>query len=124
MMKVTVNCQDLIDKLRVDREAHVDLYQRAMEKYRGKLIELFEEKVEKLRNTADPVTGLDDFDVYVRLPRPEEHTEDYDSAISMLEWHEGDTIELEQHQFNELVLGQWGWHKSFTSNTTSYVSGR
>ena len=42
----------------------------------------------------------------------------------MLEWHQGETIELDQDQFSELVLDQWGWHKSFFSNTASYVQSR
>ena len=60
----------------------------------------------------------------MNLPRPEVHTEDYDRAISMIEWHIGDTVELEEYQFAELVMDQWNWNKSFFSNTTSYISAR
>jgi len=52
---------------------------------------------------------------------PEEHTADFDRAIEALEWHTGDEIELEEHQFEELVRNQWGWHRAFMANTTSYL---
>ena len=121
MMTATVNCQALAEKLRVNRANHAEVHNKAMERYRAKLIEAFEEKVELLRNDPEAVKTID---TWVKLPRPEEHLDDYDNAIGMLEWHQGETMDLDQDQFNQLVLDQWGWHKSFITNTTSYVSAR
>jgi hypothetical protein len=54
---------------------------------------------------------------------PEEHTEDFDRAIEMLQWEVGDEVTLSEHDFATLVQNQWGWARSFASNTTSYVGG-
>jgi hypothetical protein len=118
MMKATVNTEALAAQIRVKRDDHQRIYEAAMVQYRGKLIELFEDRVDKLRNDPEAVKEID---LLVRLPRPEEHLGDYDSAIEMLAWHQDDQIVLDQDQFNELVLDKWGWQRSFFSNTTSYV---
>lgn len=117
-MKATVNTAALAAQIRVKRDDHQRVYEEAMKVYRGKLIELFEQRAETLRNDPEAVKEMD---LTVRLPRPEQHLDDYDSAIEMLSWHQDDTIELDQDQFDQLVLDKWGWQRSFALNSASYV---
>jgi len=112
--KITVNKDDLIRRLKSNRDAHHAEYLEAVSVYKERCI------VEIERMLADARAGV--IRRSLTLPIPEEHTEDYDRAIDMLEWAQSDTIELTQAEFATLVRNQWGWLSSFAANTSSYTS--
>ena len=62
-------------------------------------------------------------DRYFRLPEPEDHTVDFDTALDMLEWEVGETVELDERTFRRLVRNEWAWRETFAANTASYVEG-
>lgn len=113
-LTITVNKADLANTLSANREAHAAAFQIAIEKYRERLIQ-------ELNDRLDLVKAGKDIDLYFRLPVPEEHTADFDMAIQMLRWDTGDTIALTEGQFSEYVMNNWGWAKTFAGNTMSYV---
>lgn len=122
-MQASISTTELLYKLRENRTKHVETYEAAMQVYRQRLITEFESRLAQLdlSHEADEIAAVE---TYVKLPKPEVHTDDYDRAIAMVGWHQGETIELDEGQFAELVMDQWGWNKSFFSNTTSYISAR
>ena len=116
LQKITVDKADLIERLMNNRDAHRADYDRAVAVYKDRCIAEIESML------ADARSGV--IRRNLTLPIPEEHTEDYDRAIDMLEWAQSDTIELTQAEFATLVRNQWGWLTSFTANTSSYITGR
>lgn len=114
-MKFNVNKARLAATLGANRTAHAAQYQEAMVKYRARAIAWFNE-------ACDKAVAGGEIERYLHLPVPEEHTDDFDRAIEALDWHQGDDIELEEHQFEELVRNRWNWHKTFMQNTTSYLA--
>lgn len=114
-MKFTVDKHKLLATLGANREAHAAAYQEAMVKYREKSIEFFELAMEKIRSGGEVERTL-------RLPMPEEHTDDFDRVIEGLTWQDSDMVELTEGEFEELVRNRWGWHKTFVQNTTSYLA--
>lgn len=116
MRTITVDKAQLLAKLGANRAAHAATFQLAIEKYREQAIEHFERYVKAIKAGGDVPRVLP-------LPQPEEHTEDYDRAIEMLKWHQGDTIQLDEGEFRQYVHDDWGWARSFLSNTTSYTNG-
>ena len=114
-MKINVDNKRLQDTLRANRDAHQSQYLVAIEKYRERTIEWLNAQLDAVKAGKDPQRSLP-------LPIPEEHTKDFDRAIRMLEWDINDTITLEEHQFQEYVMNQWGWAQTFASNTSSYLS--
>lgn len=114
LTKITVKKDDLIERLKANRDAHRAEYDAACSVYRERCIEEIEHML------ADARSGV--IRRNLTLPIPEEHTEDYDRAIDMLEWAQSDTIDLTQQEFATLVRNQWGWLQSFTSNTSSYIA--
>lgn len=105
--------QDVIEKLKENREKHKTTYEEADANYRQVV-------VDALRARADDIEGGGKIVLYFDLPKPEDHTEDYDEAISMLEWAQGETVELSQAEFRMYVLDKWRWEQSFAANTMSY----
>ena len=116
-MQTNVACDQLIDILRRNREKHHDLYLVAMNEWRDQV-------VEELSQFTDRLMKGDKVLIRSRLPVPEDHTEDYDTAIKMLELSVDDTIELSEHDIEEYVMDRWGWYASFAANTLRYTDGR
>jgi hypothetical protein len=118
---ITVNKLDLIMKIQEERDKHKAIYDEAVGVYRARFIE------EATRFAEDSLVKAargEKFAQFMWLPVPEEHTEDFDRAIEMLRWEVAEEVTLSEHDFATLVQNQWGWAKSFASNTTSYTPGR
>jgi hypothetical protein len=115
-MQIKVNKEDLITILRKNREEHAALYQTAIEKYRERSLEWFNAQIDLLQAGKEVQRTLP-------LPIPEEHTADFDRTIGMLMMDINADLELEEHEYRQYVDNEWGWARTFTSNTASYTNG-
>lgn len=112
---VTVEKAWLIGILKANRETHHAAFLQACD--------VFQKEAERrLRKLLEEVRAgrLPDY-LGVRLPIPEEHIEDYDRAVGMLENSINDTVTLSEHAYAQLVEDNWGWASSFTSSTLVYA---
>lgn len=116
MQNITVDKADLIAKITANRDEHKALYDEAVIVYRQRAISEIEKVLAEAKR-GDKIRHA------FAMPVPEEHTEDFDRALEMLEWDQGDTVELSEYEFQNLVQNEWGWAKNFASNTTSYTAG-
>jgi len=107
----------LLETLRTNRDQHHEAFLHACDVFQGEATRRLERLLEKVRAGEVP-----DY-LGVRLPIPEEHVDDYDRAIGMLEHAIGDSIELGEHAYAQLVEDDWGWALSFANNTIAYASG-
>lgn len=114
MQNITVNKSALLDKLRENRDDHVGLFLKAQEAYRKKLIEVLDDRLAQAR--ADRKVST-----YIAMPEPVDYTEEFEKAIAMVEWAEGDTIDLSEKDFSRYVLNKWEWAAAFATNTTAYL---
>lgn len=114
MQNITVSKDKLLETLRTNRDDHRELFLKAQKAYRDRAIEVLDERLASAR-AGRPI------DLYIHLPEPEDHTTSFDTAISMIEWEEGDTITLSEKDFTRYVLNRWEWEHSFAANTRSYV---
>lgn len=115
MRTITVNKAELIEKIKENRDRHREQFLVAQERYREKWIEILDKRLADAR--ADKK-----IDQYIRLPEPEDHTRDYDTALAMLEWELGEEIELGHDDFQRYVENRWEWAHSFAANTQSYLA--
>jgi len=115
-MQTNVERTELLAILEKNREKHHDLYLVAMEQWRDQV-------VEELSQFTDRLMKGDKVLIRSRLPVPEDHTDDYDTAIQMLKLSVDDTIELSEHDIEEYVMDRWGWYASFAANTLRYTNG-
>lgn len=114
MKTVTVEKDALIEKVRANREEHRATFLAAQEAFRERVIEELDRRLELARRG-------DRVELFIRLPEPEDHTDDYDTAIAMLEWEVDPVVELDYRSFERLVENKWEWRASFAANTESYV---
>jgi len=112
---IRVRKTDLIEKITENRAAHHDTFDRAVDAYRARALELLEQRVAEIRR-GEPIS------LHFGLPTPEDYTHVYDEALAQLEWTLDDEIELDQQTFAQLVLNKWEWAQRFMANTASYLA--
>ena len=120
MNTITVDKDELRLTLIKNRDEHKAIYDKAVIAYKEKFVRAAKRFAEDAVERA--ATGNFVFAQFGWLPVPEEHTEDFDRAIQMLEWEIGDTVELEETDFRQYVQNNWRWAASFASNSTSYIA--
>lgn len=118
---VTVNKSEILDILKTNRDNHIKIYNESIDGFKIKTREKFEEK---LKSLAD---GKID-NLSINISKPENHAKDYDAAIRMIELHTNHTIELNSQDFNNLILDDWQWRRTWITHlsefsNTAYVSG-
>lgn len=117
-MIYTVRVIDLIDTLKANRAAHREIYEEAVVAYREKALA-------ETSDLIDRLTRGEVLRVSLALPVPEDHTDDYDRAIRMLEMTLAageEFVDLRDEEAERFVMDRWGWQRSWTDNTLSYAS--
>ena len=114
-MKVSVSKDKLLVTLKKNRENHKVMYEEARTGYIDKAKERIVETMERLK--SGEATRLS-----FGIEPPQDHTRDYDQAISMVEWNEEDIIQLTADEFQTLVMDEWEWLGGWVSQNVAYSS--
>lgn len=114
MQTVTVNKERLLEALRTNKKEHREVFLKAQEGYRAKVIEVLDQRLKDAREGNQ-------IDLMFRLPEPRDYTEEYEQAIQMTEWSVGDEVEISQDDFRRYVLNDWEWKHQFVASTQAYV---
>lgn len=112
--EVVVDVKELLGVLRENRGKHRAMFLEAQEGFRKRAI------AELDRSLADARAG-NEVRLTVHLPQPEDHTEDYDREIRMLEMHRADQVMIRAHLFDQIVMDRWGWSASFNATNSAYL---
>jgi hypothetical protein len=115
MELITVIKTELVETLKANRDKHRSMFIQAQEQYRDAMIAELDRALQEAREGGQIRRAFS-------LPVPEDHTADFDTAIEMLDWDQGKTVQLSYHDFQQYVQNQWGWRASFAANTESYLS--
>lgn len=112
--EVTITKSELRAVLVTNREGHREKFLAAQDAYRKRVIDILDARLEDARKGRD-------VDMHFRLPVPQDHTEDYDREIRMLDMEVGDTITLREHEFDQLVMDNWSWTPTFAATNSVYA---
>ena len=115
MEEITVKKSDLLRIMQENRTKHHQIVIEAQAGFRQKVIERLDEML-KLASEGKRI------DINVGLQMPEDHTEEYDTVIGMLELDINDNVELDIGQYRMYVQDKWGWQRSFTTTNAFYSS--
>lgn len=114
MSTIIVKKDRLLETLQQNREKHREIFEEALAGYKQRSIELLEEHIERINSGSVER-------VFVSLPVPEDHTEDYDRAIDNLTWSIYDTVELSAREFDSYVRDAWAWKQEFVTTSSMYA---
>jgi hypothetical protein len=116
--KVTVDKEQLREMLQKNRETHQADFEIAWKAFRKRAEEDLQEKLRALKAAGRP----QQVNLWIGLEVPEDHTEDYDRAISMLDWEVRDEVTLEENEFKQLIQDKWNWSAKFHSDNVFYTA--
>lgn len=114
MHQVKVKKRDLQSRIQNNRDNHREVYERAIEGYRRTVIDWFNENVDKAKAGKA-------FETFFSLPKPEDHTRDYDRVLDMLMMSTDEEIMLSSSEFAQYVRDDWGWKQEFSTTSANYV---
>jgi hypothetical protein len=115
MNYVKVNRNELLDVVRKNREQHRKIFEEAIEGYRSAAIK----ELDAMLNEAKAGKRIRRT---VSLVEPVDQTREYNKVIRMLEMSTEDVIELQEHEFSQYVLDDWGWKGQFLASNSAYSS--
>ncbi len=116
MQIIKVRKAELLEKVRINRDAHRELFLKAQEGFRQRAIEELDDMLRLAKEGRD-------VRLYVGLEAPEDHTDEYNRAIEMLEMETGDEVQITRQDFAQLVRNEWAWFHNATIKNTLYSSG-
>lgn len=103
----------ILERLRENRSKHRAIFEEALEGYRTTCLETLNKHVEDIRNgKVIPAS--------IVLPRPEDHTRDYDRVIELLELSDGDKVTLTEDEFAQYIQDDWSWKRQFLMSNSFY----
>jgi hypothetical protein len=119
MNAIKMNRLQLLDIVRENKIKHVAEALEAVEDYKKLVLTITQSNL-KLGKTAN----LEEFKKIKGVPSaPQSYENDYKRAIRMLELSVEEIIEVEEDIFNQLVLDEWAWKRTFIASNTMYKSG-
>lgn len=113
MQTVKVSRNELLKSITTNRATHHTEYVEAEAGYRDAAIK------QMAQNLKDAQDGKD-IQRHLQLPQPDDHTEDYDREIKMLQMSVDDVIELTVHDFDRYVMDNWEWKQAVTATNMFY----
>ena len=115
MKSVHVNKAELLARIEANRREHRGLFLKALVGWQKEAIRVLNEAYEKAL-----INKLDNVQVY--LPRPDDHTDEYDRAIEMLKMETSDIVEITADDFAHFVQDDWDWKDRFLATSSVYAA--
>lgn len=115
MWSVDVPRAQVLAVVKVNRDKHKAIVAEALEAYRKAVIEELEKRIDTIKSGKA-------INIYIRLPEPEDHTDEYDTIIGMLEMTESENVTLGSVEYRSYVEDKWDWKDRWVSSTASYAS--
>lgn len=109
-IEVTVKREELLERLRENREKHEQEFNQAISQWQNEL----QSSIESIKPSAE-------FEFPQSLEQlrddcPVSHVNDYDQAIDMFGMCVTEEIKLDSDAFNTFCRDEWGWKDSLATN--------
>lgn len=114
MDEVRVKRDKLIEKLKANKAEHSKVFLIAQDGYREAMIKELDQMLSDAR-AGNKIRRA------VSMPEPQDHTDDYDRAITMLEMCEDEHLMISAHDFQQFVMDEWGWKRDFIATSSNYT---
>jgi len=110
---VHVKRDELLAKLKANRENHRKIFLEAQEGFRKEVVKQLDQALKDAREGRR-------FRNQISIDAPVDQTSDYDRVISMLSMAVDETIELNENDYSAYVLDQWRWRYNFLTSNAKY----
>ena len=114
MDEINVKKVDLLRKLETNLVLHKAVFEEAMVAFKKNYISLLSEMVKKGKKNK--------FEFNITLQKPQNFTQNYKNAITMVKMDCRDIIVLSEDEFMRYVLNKWNWMSTFRSSYMSNIT--
>lgn len=122
-MNITMQTSEVLSILKQHREMHIHEFSNQMKGWKVAM-EKFGAELSKWKESFSNDIFHDNKVVTSKRPiepqRPISFVEDYDKLIELITYHIGETIELSEYDFQQIVKDDFGWKGTFLNNSTLY----
>ena len=115
MEKVTVKKDELIQLVTKNRDGHKAIFDEAVEGYKTAAEKILDQHLKAIKKGSL-------VSVYINLPRPVNHTKDYDRVITMLKMSVDPEVTISQQDFAMYAMDDWSWKQEFLRTNSEYSS--
>lgn len=114
-INLTVTCKkdEILAKLKTNRDQHAQLVKEAREGYVAKAQEELSKKLGLLKEGKLVALSF-------TLKVPKDFTTVYNTTIGMLEAHTKDEIDLTADEYRHLIEDNWDWTRDFIASNVGY----
>lgn len=112
---VRLRREELLEKIRTNRDEHRKIFEEALEGWKKTVTEALD------RALKDALQGRR-YRPSHHIPQPQDHTDEYDTVIAMLEMSLDEELELTRQEFANYALDNWNWQHDFLVTAASYGS--
>lgn len=112
-MKVNMLVAEVLQRVYDNRNVHRELFKKACDGYKRQFIDMLNVAIDDLKSGKT-------FSHNLYLLAPEDHTDDYNYVIKMLEMTIDKEIQLGERDVAQFIMDDWGWKKQWTETVTSY----
>lgn len=118
-MTVKASTKDLLNKMRRNRETHLEAYKLALKRYKELGAEALQKKLKEFEAFTDnsPKAPVLNFSA---LPLPQCYVKEYDRHIGMLELHQDETILLDMDSYRKFWEDEWDWKHTWAATNSAY----
>jgi hypothetical protein len=127
MRKVKVKRDELLERVKTNRENHIAEYEEAVIGYKEKAKLEIEKAMGRLAKRVDELEEGEVLilsSVHFNLEVPRNHEKDYDQVIQMLEMSVDDELEIMTDEFACYVMDDWTWKEDFVNVSNQYKAKR
>jgi hypothetical protein len=124
---IKMNREKLVETMKTNLEQHIKTYNKAVQEY---LLDLDDAMSKNARTTRKAIASAKESGKienlwvdYKNLPqKPTSYEDQYVVKIAMFDNSADPTIELDEQEFKQYMLDQWGWKNQFAATTASYIN--
>ena len=115
MEKIMVSKKQLLKTLKNNRTNHKRIFEDAMIGFRKAVVKELTTALKQAKNGGKLI-------LKVNLIHPISFEEDYNKAIGLLELCVSETVDIDEIDYRNYILDDWGWKSTFSSASSSYSS--
>jgi len=116
MQKVKVRTEELRQKVIENKKKHKELVEKSIQGY----LKAIEKELKYLLKEVLKEKEVNFRELY-RLQPPIDKTDEYETALLMLNMSTEDEVELTHDDFMRLVQDKWSWTDQMLTNNTRYL---
>jgi hypothetical protein len=120
MEKVTVKVETVVAALKENYERHKTDYAEAYDGYKRQAKILLEER---LAEVAASSSETEQENLRFDLTPPEDHRDDYERAIGMLEMTTDEETRITATQYAAFIQDKWSWQREWSHSNKAYTRG-